>query len=74
MKSLPATKYGPIVTGVCAGGFLLLAVLTAMAHEKSWVIATCAAFALGSIVLTNLQLQARHAQQAKDAAETKPPV
>jgi fructose-1-phosphate kinase PfkB-like protein len=72
MKSLPVTKYGPIVSAVCAGGFLILAVLTAMAHEKSWVIAVCAAFALGSIVLTNLQLQARHAQQAKDA-DSKPP-
>jgi hypothetical protein len=72
MKSLLATKYGPIVTAVCAGGFLILAVVTAMAHEKQVIVGTCAAFALGSIVLTNLQLQAQHARKAKDAEDTPP--
>ncbi|HTK34728.1 MAG TPA: hypothetical protein VL358_05495 [Caulobacteraceae bacterium] len=73
MKSVPATRYGPIVTAICAGGFLILAVASAMAHEKSIVTGACAAFALGSIVLTNLQLQAQHARKAKNAQSAPPP-
>ena len=43
-----------------------------MAHEKQLVTTTCAVFAIGSIVLTNFQLRARHAQKLKDEQATPP--
>ena len=62
-----------VVTAVCAAAFLGLAVFTAMAHEKPWIVGACAACALGSIVLTNFQLQIVHTRKAAKDAETAPP-
>ena len=62
-----------VVTAVCAAAFLGLAVVTAMAHEKPWIVGTCAAAALGSIVLTNFQLRVMHARKAAQDAGVSPP-
>ena len=73
MSSAPVSQASAIVTAVCAAAFLGLAVVTAMAHEPSWIIATCSAAALASIVLTNYQLRILHARKTAQAQDAAPP-
>lgn len=73
MSPPPVTKFGAIATAVCAAAFLGLTVVTAMAHERPLITGTCAAFALGSVVLTNLQRRVLHDRKTQDAKGAPPP-
>ncbi len=72
MNRTAISQTSAIVTAVCAAAFLLLAVFTAMQHEKGWITASCAGAALASLLVTNIQLRILHKRKEKDA-ESQPP-